>query len=168
VDVSTVLLYGRRPMGTDDVQWLDDQEQRAWRGLLTMQARLAARLNHELQRTSGLSLSDYDVLVHLTDVPDRRRRYNDLGASLDWDKSRLSKQVSRMAARGLVEKEGCEEDRRGAYVVLTPVGRRAIEAAAPAHVELVRRLVFDGLTPRQVSTLAAIAESVLKRLGAVE
>ncbi len=153
---------------TTDVRWLDTTEQRAWRGFLDVHARLAARLNRDLQRTSGLTLSDYDILVHLTDVPDGRLRAFELGEGLQWDKSRVSKQVARLAARGLVAKEDCPADRRGAYVVLTPTGRRAIEAAAPAHVELVRRLVFDTLTRGQVRTWAAIGDAIQRRLASGE
>jgi DNA-binding MarR family transcriptional regulator len=152
--------------GKGDVRWLDDTQQRAWRGFLDMHAHLAARMNQDLQRTSGLSLSDYDVLVHLTDVPDGRRRSFELCRSLDWEKSRLSKQVARMAARGLVAKEPCEEDRRGAWVVVTADGWRAIRGAAPAHVELVQQLVFDVLSPQQVAELADIVESVVANIDA--
>jgi len=149
---------------TTDVRWLDATQQRAWRGFLDLHARLAAKLNRDLQQTSGLTLSDYDVLVHLTDVPDGRLRAFELGEGLQWDKSRVSKQVGRLAARGLVAKEDCAADRRGAYVVLTPTGRQAIEAAAPAHVELVHRLVFDTLTPAQIREWAAISSAILRRL----
>ncbi len=148
------------------MRWLDATQQRAWRGFLDLHARLAATLNRDLQRTSGLSLSDYDVLVHLTDVPDGRLRAFELGEGLQWDKSRVSKQVSRLAARGLVAKEECESDRRGAYVVLTPTGRRAIEAAAPAHVELVHHLVFDTLTPAQIREWATISAAILRQIEA--
>jgi DNA-binding MarR family transcriptional regulator len=151
---------------TNGVRWLDANQQRAWRGFLDVHARLAARLNRDLQRTSGLTLSDYDILVHLTDVPDGRLRAFELGEALQWDKSRISKQVARLAARDLVAKEECETDRRGAYVVLTATGRRAIEAAAPAHVELVQQLVFDTLTPGQVRTWHAVSGAILNRLAA--
>lgn len=150
----------------DDVRWLDSTQQGAWRGLLALHVQLAARLNRDLQRTSGLSLSDYDVLVQLTDVADGRLRVLELGEALQWSKTRVSKQVSRMAARDLVTKQECAEDRRGAYVVLTPTGRRAIEQAAPAHVELVQQLVFDVLSPDQVRQLATITQTVLKGLEA--
>lgn len=149
---------------TTDVRWLDATQQRAWRGFLDLHARLAAKLNRDLQQTSGLTLADYDVLVHLTDVPDGRLRAFELGEGLQWDKSRVSKQVARLAARGLVAKEDCEADRRGAYVVLTQAGRQVIEAAAPAHVELVHQLVFDTLTPDQIREWAAISSTVLRRL----
>ncbi|GAA1148956.1 MarR family winged helix-turn-helix transcriptional regulator [Nocardioides aquiterrae] len=147
-----------------DVRWLDPDEQRAWRAWLDAHAHLSARLNRELQATSGLSLSDYDVLVHLTDVPDGRLRAFELARGLEWEKSRVSRQVARMAERGLVERAASPEDGRGAYVAITAAGRQAIENAAPAHVELVRQLVFDGLTTAQVRTLATVALSVLSRL----
>ena len=149
---------------TDDVRWLDEDQQRAWRSFLDVHAGLRARLNRELQATSGLSLSDYDVLVHLTDVPDGRLRAFELGQGLQWEKSRVSKQVARMAKRDLVTREDCPEDRRGAYVALTAKGQQAIEEAAPAHVELVRQLVFDQLSVAQVKTLARIAATVLREL----
>ena len=152
------------PVVTTDVRWLDDSQQRAWRGFLDLHAQIAGRLHRDLQRTSGLSLSDYDILVHLTDVPEGRLRVLELADGLQWEKSRVSKQVARMAVRNLVAKEECEEDGRGAYVALTPTGRRAIEEAAPAHVELVQRLVFDALAPAEVRTLATIAEKILGRL----
>lgn len=149
---------------TTEVRWLDVEEQRAWRGFLDVHAQLRARLHRELQARSGLSLSDYDVLVHLTDVPEGRLRAFELGEALQWEKSRVSKQVARMALRGLVVKQECPEDGRGAYVVLTAEGRHAIEEAAPAHVALVRRLVFEGLSPAQVRTMASINKDVLGRL----
>jgi DNA-binding MarR family transcriptional regulator len=147
-------------------RWLDPEEQRAWRGLLAMSAQLMARLNRGLQESSGLSLADYDVLVALTDVRDRSLRMTELCGILQWEKSRLSKQVSRMTARGLVRRREVEDDRRGAYVELTDRGRAAIEGAAPEHVELVRRLVIDPLTRRQVEALATIAHRVTDAITA--
>ena len=153
-------------MGNDeDVRWLAAEEQRAWRAWLDAHAGLSARLNRELQASSGLSLSDYDVLVHLTDVPEGRLRAFELGEGLEWEKSRVSRQVGRMASRGLVTRKASPEDGRGAYVTITAAGRRAIEDAAPAHVELVRRLLFDGLSAAQVQNLSRVALSVIRRLG---
>ena len=146
------------------MRWLDAGQQRAWRAWLDAHAHLSARLNRELQASSGLSLTDYDVLVHLTDVPEGRLRAFELAEGLQWEKSRVSRQVARMAERGLVAKEAAPEDGRGAYVTLTPAGRRAIEEAAPAHVELVRRLLFDGLNAAQVRALENIASSVVRRV----
>jgi DNA-binding MarR family transcriptional regulator len=147
-----------------DTRWLDAGQQHAWRGYLRMQSRLSARLNRQLQTDSDLSLADFDVLVALTDQPQERMRVSELARVLHWEKSRLSHHVGRMERRGLVVKEECADDGRGAFVVLTPEGRRAIEAAAPPHVETVRRLVFDDLTPEQVAVLDTIAHQVLARL----
>src|SRR4051794_7485907 len=149
-------------------RWLADDEQRAWRGLVQMTSRLDARLNRELQQSSGLSLADYDVLVLLTEAPDGRLRMFELVEDLQWEQSRLSHHVARMQRRGLVAREECTTDKRGAFVVLTDDGRDAIEKAAPGHVALVRRLVFDGLSKEQVGVLESFVTQVLSRLEPVK
>jgi DNA-binding MarR family transcriptional regulator len=146
-------------------RWLTQPEQQAWRALLRMSSGLDARLNRELLATSGLSLADYDVLVLLTDVPEGRLRMFEIADELGWEQSRLSHHLSRMQRRGLVVRESCATDRRGAFIVLTDPGRSAITAAAPAHVATVRGLVFDGLAPEQVAALEATARHVLDRLA---
>lgn len=150
----------------DEVRWLDEAEARAWRGLRLMELRLNGALARQLATGAGLSHPDYVVLVALTDQPDGRLRLFELGRILGWEKSRLSHQISRMADRGLVTKEKCDADRRGAYVVISAKGRREIEAAAPGHVALVRQLFVDVLTPAQLATIAEVAETVLARLDA--
>ena len=145
----------------DDVQWLEESEERAWRGLQFMQMRLEAELARQLAADSGLSYSDYLVLVALTDHPDGRLRLFELGACLAWEKSRLSHHVARMADRGLVKKEPCDDDRRGAFVAVTERGRREIEAAAPCHVRSVRQLFVDRLTPDELDVIAVAAGKVL-------
>ena len=147
-----------------ETRWLDDDEQRAWRAYVRMQGRLGAELNRRLQASSGLSLADYDVLVHLTDAPGGRLRPYELQRELHWEQSRLSHHLARMQKRGLVRREECDEDRRGAYVLLTPAGREAITDAAPDHVETVRRLFIDALGPEQISALERLAGRVLERL----
>lgn len=149
-----------------DPRWLDADEQRAWRAYVTAHGRLAAALHRQLQTDSDLSLADFEVLVALTDVPDQRLRPFELGRALRWEKSRLSHHVARMERRGLVRREECPVDGRGAFVLLTTEGRRAIEDAAPRHVAAVRRLVFDGLSPQQVRDLASISETILRRIDA--
>lgn len=145
-------------------RWLSDTEQHAWRSFLRMQAQLTARLGRELQAESDLSIADYDVLVHLTDLEGGRRRILELARELDWEKSRMSHHLARMAKRGLIAREECPADGRGAFVAITPEGQAAIEAAAPRHVETVRRLVFDALTPEQVAALGAVSDRILKQL----
>jgi DNA-binding MarR family transcriptional regulator len=145
-------------------RWLTDDELAAWRGLRDMTSRLDARINRELQAQSGLSLPDYAVLVPLSEAEDDRLRAFELADAIGWEQSRLSHHLSRMHKRGLVDRTDCDADRRGAFVVLTEAGRQAIEAAAPAHADFVRALVFDALTPAQVQTLKALSQTVLQRL----
>lgn len=145
-------------------RWLDEHEQQVWRSFVTVQGRLAAHLGRQLHADSGLSMADFEVLVVLSDVPAGRRRAYELGRELQWEKSRLSHHLTRMERRGLVCREGCGTDRRGAFVGLTPAGLAAIEAAAPGHVEVVRRSVFDVLTPAQVESLGEICTQLLGQL----
>ncbi|MDG4814968.1 MarR family winged helix-turn-helix transcriptional regulator [Micromonospora sp. WMMD956] len=147
-------------------RWLDDDQQRAWRAYLRMQAEVAARLGRQLQADAGLSLADYGVLAQLAEAPDGRLRPFALQRDLQWEQSRLSHHLGRMQRRGLVDREECPQDARGAFVVLTAAGRAAIEAAAPAHVDTVRRLVFDRLDPDEVRALERIATRVVDGLDA--
>ena len=145
-------------------RWLTEDEQRAWRGLLRMTAQLNARMNRQLQDDYGISLADYDVLVVLSEAPQGRQRVFELADGLAWEQSRVSHQLARMQRRGLVARQECPTDARGAFVVLTEAGRAAIERAAPAHVEMVRQLVFDGLSPEQLAALTEVTDGVLDRL----
>jgi DNA-binding MarR family transcriptional regulator len=145
-------------------RWLDSGEERAWRAYLAMNGRLAARLNRRLQQDSELSLSDFEVLVHLTDRDDERVRAFELAREMQWEKSRLSHQLARMQRRGLIDRVECPEDGRGAFVVLTPDGRAVIDQAAPHHVDAVREYFLDQLTEDELRTLGALAERVLARL----
>jgi DNA-binding MarR family transcriptional regulator len=104
--------------------------------------------------------------VALTDRPGVPLRVFELAEAVQWEKSRLSHHLARMERRGLVERQDCPDDARGAFVVLTAAGRDAIERAAPTHVETVRALVFDGLAADQVDLLANVAEGVLHRIDA--
>jgi DNA-binding MarR family transcriptional regulator len=149
-------------------RWLTEEEQRAWRGLLRMTSQLNARMNRQLLQDYGVSLADYDVLVVLSEAPEGRLRVFEVADALAWEQSRVSHQLARMQRRGLVTREDCASDARGAFAVLVEAGRAAIERAAPAHVETVRQLVFDGLTHDQVTALTEVTSRVLDRLAATE
>ncbi|MEU2284208.1 helix-turn-helix domain-containing protein [Streptomyces sp. NPDC013178] len=148
----------------ETVRWLTPEEQHAWRSFVRLHERLGGRLARLLQSESKVSAADFAVLVHLTDVPEGRQRYQDLSRALEWEKSRMSHHIARMASRGLVVREECAEDGRGAFVVITEAGRAAIEAAAPLHVEAVRSLFLDHVTPAELRTLAQISERVVAKL----
>ncbi len=130
-----------------------------------MERRLSGRVARDLQRETGLSGADYEVLVNLSEAPEGRLRAFQLGGATGWEKSRLSHHITRMEDRGLVRREACATDSRGAFVVLTVAGREAIEAAAPRHVEHVRRWFVDALTPAQLDALADISDVILAKLG---
>jgi len=143
--------------------WLSDDQQRVWRNYLAMSAGLQIEMNRQLQRDCGLSLADYDVLVALAELA--VCRVNELGDRLGWEQSRLSHQLRRMRSRGLVERRGADDDRRGATVELTDAGRSALESSAQGHVELVRTVVFDGVSSAQLRALDGWTSQVLARLG---
>jgi DNA-binding MarR family transcriptional regulator len=144
-----------------DVPWLEEAEEQDWRALRFMVMHLDAVMARQLARDSDLSLPDYEVLVALTDQPDGRMRLFELACQLGWEKSRLSHHISRMHGRGLLDKERCDSDRRGAFVVVTEAGRRSLEEAAPGHVAAVRRHFIDALTPAQRAALGDAARAVL-------
>lgn len=151
-----------------EVRWLNEREERAWRALQMVQMRVEGELARRLAAESSLSYSDYVVLVALTDQPDGRMRLFRLGCELGWEKSRLSHHVTRMTKRGLVAKEQCDSDRRGAFVVVTDQGRREIHAAAPGHLDAVRDLFVDHLSDEQLDAIADAAETVLAAIEAPE
>ena len=137
---------------------------RAWLGYRRLRLLLDLQISRDLAEDSGLSDADYDVLSNLSEAEGHRLRLRDLAAHMRWSTSRLSHHLTRMQRRGLIERRECDEDGRGALIVLTDAGRRAIEAAAPGHVEAVRSLFFDGLTGDQVQMLEELATQVLNRL----
>jgi DNA-binding MarR family transcriptional regulator len=145
-------------------RWLDDREQRVWRSWLQASSQLEAHLGRRMQADGDISMSDFAVLVPLSEAPDARLRAFALGRALQWEKSRLSHHLSRMERRGLVTREDCGTDRRGAFVVLTPEGRSALETAAAPHAEAVRAAMFDRLSAEQVDRLGEICEQVLAGL----
>jgi DNA-binding MarR family transcriptional regulator len=106
------------------------------------------------------------VLVSITDTPAGRLRFQELAKAIDWEQSRLSHQIARMIKRDLVAREDCADDGRAANVVITPRGRKVIEAAAPKHVATVRRLVIDVLAPEELATLGRLSARILERLDA--
>jgi len=144
--------------------WLTADEQRAWRTYLRMSSLLPAQLNRQLQQDSGLTLPEYEVLVQLSEAPGRVLRPFQICEALNWEQSRLSHQLTRMQHRGLVARQECEADGRGAFVVLTAAGADAIAAAAPGHVAAVRRLIFDQLSEDQRATFEQACAAIIEAL----
>ena len=137
-----------------------------WQSYRDLKRELQAALDRQLVRDAGLSGADYAVLAPLSEAPGDVLRMRDLGRQIDWDRTRLSHHVGRMEKRGLLVREECADDARGAMVRLTPAGRSAIEAAAPEHVATVRRYFFDPLSREELEALGSMFERMLGRLSA--
>lgn len=141
-------------------RWLDETEDLAWRGLRRVDLFVMPAISRDLQSDSKLSESDYDVLSSLSERRSPRCRFKDLAVLTRWSTSRLSHHLDRMEGRGLVVREGCEDDGRGANIALTQAGLDALGTAAPLHVASVRRHLFDLLSPEQTEALADITQTL--------
>jgi DNA-binding MarR family transcriptional regulator len=141
-------------------RWLSAEEQHAWRVFLGATQTLFSAVEAQLQRESGIPLGYYEILVRLSEAEDRSLRMSKLAEVSTSSKSRLSHAVARLEERGWVERLDCPTDRRGQVARLTEAGFEVLAAAAPAHVEQVRRSLFDRLSPEQVTQLATIGTAI--------
>lgn len=153
------------PVPAPEPRWLTAPEQQAWYAWRRMFPLVNAEIARDLSQDSGLSEADYDVLSVLGSTHGHRLRISALAELMQWSRSRLSHQLTRMEQRGLVRREEVAGDGRGAEVVLTEAGVTTITEAAPLHVESVRRHLIDVLTPEQLRTLAEVGEVLRARLG---
>ena len=149
----------------DDTRWLDPEQQRTWRCFLAASRLLFDRLDRQLQRDSGLPHAYYEILVRLSEAPNRTLRMSQLASSSLSSRSRLSHAVARLEEAGWVRRRACPTDRRGALAELTPEGMRQLEAAAPGHVEAVQTNLFDQLTPEQQAALREISDALVAHLS---
>jgi DNA-binding MarR family transcriptional regulator len=147
-----------------ETRWLDESEQQAWRAFLTATRLLLGQLDRELQADAGMPHAYYEILVRLSEAPDRTLRMSELADHTQSSRSRLSHAVARLEDRGWVRRDSCPTDKRGFLAVLTDAGFEALAAAAPGHVEGVRKHLFDQLTPAQVLHLRRISEAMLGHL----
>jgi DNA-binding MarR family transcriptional regulator len=141
-------------------RWLSAKEQQAWRAFLTATNVLFATVEGQLHRESGIPFGYYEILVRLSEAPGHALRMSQLADASTSSKSRLSHAVARLEERGWIERLDCPTDRRGQIAQLTPTGFAALAAAAPSHVEQVRRSLFDVLSPDQVRQLAEISAAI--------
>jgi DNA-binding MarR family transcriptional regulator len=142
-------------------RWLDAEQQRTWRAFLGAVQAMQSGLDAQLQADAGMPHAYYEVLVRLSEAPERRMRMSALADATGSSRSRLSHAVAQLETRGWVLREPCPEDRRGQIAVLTDEGFAALAAAAPGHVEAVRQLLIDRLTPAQVRQLRAISAAIM-------
>ena len=143
-----------------EVKWLTAEQQTHWRAFRGGAARLFAALEHELERDTGLSTHEYEVLVRLSETPDRTLRMAQLADNIAHSRSRLTHTIRRMEERGLVTRAPCVEDARGVNCVMTEKGWEVLVAAAPLHVQSVRDHLVDVLTDEQFAALGDAMEAV--------
>lgn len=149
-------------------RWLNDDEQRAWRAWIEASNLLNHRLSADLQRQHDITLADYEILVQLSEHPERRMRMSELADATLSSRSRLSHQVDRLVKRGFVERQECELDKRGSFAALTDQGWQAIVTAAPDHVSSVREHLVDVLGPKDFAALGAACDRITSNLQATE
>lgn len=147
---------GRRRMTTAELA--------TWRSLLDTTAELRKLLGTQLSQETTLSPADYQVLLALTEADDKRMRSSELAASIDWERSRLSHHLGRMEKRGLIRRDDCATDNRGAEVCLTDEGTRTFRAATAPHMRAIQQYFTDALTPEQFEALDDILRSLRRHL----
>jgi DNA-binding MarR family transcriptional regulator len=150
---------------TSGTRWLSADEQVTWRTFVGACHAFFASIDTQLQRDSGIPLAYYEILVRLSDAPGHTLRMTQLAEAASASKSRISHAVARLEERGWVRRRECPTDRRGQLAQLTDEGYAVLVAAAPGHVEQVRRTLFDPLTPEQAGQLRAISDAIHAAVG---
>ena len=147
-------------MNVPGPRWLSADEQQTWRESIEAWQWLLAAVDAQLQRDSGMPLAYYEILVRLSEAPDRSLRMTQLAEASASSKSRVSHAVARLEERGWVRRMDCPTDRRGQIAMLTDQGFDALAKAAPGHVEQVRRVLFDALSAEQIRQLDGISAAI--------
>lgn len=142
-------------------RWLNKDEGRAWRAFIEGFQSLIDVLDRELQADSGLSHAYFGILIPLSEHPERAMRMSELAETTRSSRSRLSHAIARLEERGWVERVDCPTDKRGQLAHLTDAGFAVVAAAAPPHVETVRKYLIDQLSPQQLATMAEIGQIML-------
>ncbi|MFI0448249.1 MarR family winged helix-turn-helix transcriptional regulator [Actinomadura sp. 6N118] len=146
-------------------RWLDADQQRDWRAFVDGSVRLTELLDRDLKTKHGLSVSEYEILVRLSEAPERRLRMAELAEHASQSRSRLSHTCSRLESKGLVFRGGCPNDKRGVYAHLTDEGFDALDRAARDHVETVRDYFIDIIDPSDLAAIGRAFTAVNKRIG---
>ena len=147
-------------------RWLTAEQQKVWRAYLLGSAQLSERLDADL-RKFGIDLPEYEILVSLEEVPERRLRMSELASAVHSSRSRLTHTISRMEKSGLVDRTTCPTDRRGVWAQLTLAGLRLLETAAPSHVAAVRRNFVEAMDEADYAALGRAFAAVI-RAGTVD
>ncbi len=147
-----------------ETRWLDEREQLTWRSYLTATRLLFDQVERQLQQDSGLPHAYFEILVRLSETPGRSLRMSDLASTSLSSRSRLSHAIARMEEAGWVRRRPCPSDRRGQLAELTGEGMAKLESAAHGHVEQVRSLLFDALSPDQQEALRQVSDAIVNHI----
>lgn len=153
-------------MNNPGTRWLDPHQQQRWRSIQRGMMMLTEHLDRDLLSDADLSLNEYEVMVRLSEVPERRLRMSVLADQLVNSRSRLSHTVGRMEAKGLVSRCKADGDGRGVQCVLTDAGYATLEQAAHTHVTSVRRRLVDVMTDEELDTLGIAFDKVTAAIEA--
>jgi DNA-binding MarR family transcriptional regulator len=151
-------------MTNGEPRWLSSEQQQAWLGLIAVVELLPGALDAQLQRDAGISHFEYMTMSMLSQARDRTLRMTTLASRTNSTLPRLSHVITRLVARGYVERVPCPEDKRATNAHLTDAGWDLVRTSAPGHVATVDALVIDPLSATQVRQLRAITTSILSRL----
>jgi len=144
---------------------LSGAEREVWRSFYSMRRQLDRALDLQLQRDSGLSASEFEILVAIDFAPERQLRIKEIAGSIGWEKSRVSHLVTRMERRGLVSRTECATDARGSWIGLTASGRRALLGATRGHSATIRRYFFEVLSAEELAVLDSVSGRVVEAIG---
>ena len=147
----------------DEPPWLDPEEKEAWTGLVSLILLLPGRLEAPLQAAAGLTLFEYLVLSHMSEVPGHRIRMSELAYLANGSLSRLSNVVKRFEQRGWATRAPDPEDGRYTVASLTEAGYAAVVAAAPTHVRAVREVFLDHVSGADMRAMARVAAKLRVR-----
>jgi len=146
----------------DEARWLTEREQVVWRRYIAATRLVESEIDRQLQRDAGLPATYFEILVALSEAPCHTLRMSELADLLRFSRSRLSHAIAKMERGGWVERQECPSDKRGAFAVLTDHGFEVLRRAAPGHVEQVRNLLIDVLSPEQLDQLGEICATIHK------
>jgi DNA-binding MarR family transcriptional regulator len=147
-----------------ETRWLDPEQQRSWRAFLVGSTLLMDRLDRDLREQHDLSMPEYEILVRLSESPERRMRMAQLAGSVSHSRSRITHTVARMEKAGLVSRSACASDGRGVEAALTDHGYDILVEAAHVHVSGVRRYLVDLAGEEDFAAMGRVFEAVTDRL----
>ncbi|MDO9380701.1 MAG: MarR family transcriptional regulator [Nocardioidaceae bacterium] len=147
-----------------ETEWLDRGQQQAWRSFMGGSTVLMDRLDRDLRHEHDLSMAEYEILVRLSESPERSLRMAELAAMVSHSRSRVTHTIARLERVGIVHRQPCKDDGRGVEAVLTDHGFSVLEKAAHTHVQGVRAYLVDRAAPEDLAAIGRVMERIVTEL----